>query len=634
MGSASLALPVAYVLCGALPLGLVPYVRGHSDKPGSTGLLITISGLACWAFAASVLFVATSYGVELVAASALILGAQLAGIGYFLIATEYVDWIEPTRRTLAALAVLVVGFQLVVLTEPLHQLVWAGYGPGHGADGRYGPLFAVHQAIGFGFAGVGLVVLGAEALSTRGVRRRQSTALVLSGTPPVVMAAIGSFLLVDVEFALSPFAFALSAFLYAWALFGVDFLQIVPVGRRWIVEEMDDAAVTLDPEGRVVDANDAARRLSDVADGTGSEGEPDGTGNDGGPDGAEISRGPDGAVSEDGVDESGSGVGARPPDTVDVGVPVEEFFGSIADAVGECDDVEELDDREIAVLDDGRERHFHLKTSRIGDERTRGRLVVLRDITELKRRERALEERERQLDLLRQVLARVLRHNIRNDLTVVRGYAREIETAAEAGRGAATADRDGGSSVDAGGTSAAVDPGELAGSIVEKCDELVDLSNKAATIERLVTRSQRSRRVDLAEALAETVERFREAYPSVDLRFEAPQSCTVETAVPVEFALENLIENAIEHSDGQAVSVSVATTDGRGTVTVDDDGPGIPAHELEVLERGEETPLQHGSGLGLWIVYWIVEHSDCSVTFSTGADGTTITFGVPLAEPV
>jgi len=33
-----------------------------------------------------------------------------------------------------------------------------------------------------------------------------------------------------------------------------------------------------------------------------------------------------------------------------------------------------------------------------------------------------------------------------------------------------------------------------------------------------------------------------------------------------------------------------------------DDGPGIGADELDVFERGEETDLAHGSGLGLWLV--------------------------------
>jgi len=41
------------------------------------------------------------------------------------------------------------------------------------------------------------------------------------------------------------------------------------------------------------------------------------------------------------------------------------------------------------------------------------------------------------------------------------------------------------------------------------------------------------------------------------------------------------------------------------SLVVADDGPGIPPAERSVL-TGEETPLEHASGLGLWYVNWIV----------------------------
>ena len=71
-------------------------------------------------------------------------------------------------------------------------------------------------------------------------------------------------------------------------------------------------------------------------------------------------------------------------------------------------------------------------------------------------------------------------------------------------------------------------------------------------------------------------------------------------------------------------------TETRATVTVADDGPGIPERELKVLERGEEKPLEHGNGIGLWIVYWVVEHSDAAVSLETGTDGTTVSVELPL----
>src|SRR6185437_13255634 len=71
-------------------------------------------------------------------------------------------------------------------------------------------------------------------------------------------------------------------------------------------------------------------------------------------------------------------------------------------------------------------------------------------------------------------------------------------------------------------------------------------------------------------------------------------------------ALRNLIENAINHApEGGAVVVRVAETEGRVDITIDDDGPGIPASELpritERFFRGRDRSSA-GSGLGLSIV--------------------------------
>lgn len=51
-------------------------------------------------------------------------------------------------------------------------------------------------------------------------------------------------------------------------------------------------------------------------------------------------------------------------------------------------------------------------------------------------------------------------------------------------------------------------------------------------------------------------------------------------------------------SEEHAVELSVA-----------DDGPGIPERVRKVVLSGEETPLEHLDGLGLWLVRWVVRNS-------------------------
>ena len=70
-------------------------------------------------------------------------------------------------------------------------------------------------------------------------------------------------------------------------------------------------------------------------------------------------------------------------------------------------------------------------------------------------------------------------------------------------------------------------------------------------------------------------------------------------------ALDNVLANARTHAPGARIAISVRRRDDVVDLVVDDDGPGIPAHERRVVHgrgvRGS-TATAPGSGLGLHIV--------------------------------
>lgn len=70
------------------------------------------------------------------------------------------------------------------------------------------------------------------------------------------------------------------------------------------------------------------------------------------------------------------------------------------------------------------------------------------------------------------------------------------------------------------------------------------------------------------------------------------------------------------------LGIHAAVQDETVTVGVSDDGPGIPQQETDVIASGQETPLQHGSGLGLWLVDRVVSQSNGTLSFEVDG-GTT-----------
>lgn len=123
---------------------------------------------------------------------------------------------------------------------------------------------------------------------------------------------------------------------------------------------------------------------------------------------------------------------------------------------------------------------------------------------------------------------------------------------------------------------------------------------------------------------------------SLDCRQAASGSILKTDRTLLRIALRNIMENAIQHTHTQTV-VTAATryVDGVMSVSITDQGPGIPPEEhgrvTERFYRG--TSSAAGSGLGLSIVDMAVQRLRGSLTFSNG-QGFTATLSLPLQAGV
>ncbi len=215
------------------------------------------------------------------------------------------------------------------------------------------------------------------------------------------------------------------------------------------------------------------------------------------------------------------------------------------------------------------------------------------------------------------VLNRVLRHNVRNGMTVIEGHAALL--------------RD-----------------ELAGTELEshvsaieaRTEELARLSDEAGTVRSLFDdESPAETACDVQELLSTLVEEFSESHPSATLSISGPDGLYARADNRLQVALRELLTNAIAHNDQPEPEVRLTARPAREEragewieIVIADDGPGIPRHEQAPFETGEETPLQHGTGLGLWIVYWTVALFGGEVTFEdTPSGGTSVVVSLPRA---
>jgi len=227
-----------------------------------------------------------------------------------------------------------------------------------------------------------------------------------------------------------------------------------------------------------------------------------------------------------------------------------------------------------------------------------GVVAVLRDVTDR-------ENRSRQL----RAVDRVLQHNIRNDLTLIRGHADTIrsEGSAEMARSADV--------------------------IREHADDLLTTSEKSRAVTEIPSDPPRQRPIDVADVVDTVVRSAVGSHPGARIERRVPPTATAFATSDIDRAIEELVRNAIEHSDRATPDVTLAV-DARGDrvlVRVSDDGPGISKMDRDVVETGAtREALYHGSGLRLWVVYWIARRSGGSVTAEDAEPrGTRATMSLP-----
>jgi PAS domain S-box-containing protein len=251
------------------------------------------------------------------------------------------------------------------------------------------------------------------------------------------------------------------------------------------------------------------------------------------------------------------------------------------------------------------------------DNRVVGVVGVLRDVTDS-------ENRAHQL----RVVDRVLQHNLRNAMTVVRGRAQQIadtagEREAAADEGAAAGDVD---SVAAG-----------AADIAARAEALLSTSEKVHQITEVLSDPPETEPVDVARAVEAVAAEIADAFPEASVTVSTPDGTVHASATTwIDRAIDELVRNAIVHHDRESPTVEITVTAAEDTVTVTitDDGPGLTGMNRDVLETGEAVDaLYHGSGLGLWLVYWVVQQSggDAAVRDATPR-GTVVTVTLPRSD--
>ncbi|NHN40271.1 PAS domain S-box protein [Halorubellus sp. JP-L1] len=246
---------------------------------------------------------------------------------------------------------------------------------------------------------------------------------------------------------------------------------------------------------------------------------------------------------------------------------------------------------------------FHLRSVTINDAEYVAAKVE--DMTEYRARERRLG-----------LLSRIVRHNLRNRTNVLLGYADRIKTAVED------------ESLE-----------EEIETIIEITTEVGTLSDSVKQLEEIAEPDAMEREPTNLRRVVETVvEESQEEYADFGVSIEGPAEIFVIADRGFTYAVEHAVRNAIEHNDQDIPSVSITlredSVEEYCEVRIADNGPRIPAEEIEVLQKEVETnSTYHGSGVGLWIMQWCISALGGELRFEENTPrGNIVSMVLPKAN--
>lgn len=515
LGLSPLGLSIIFVLfAGALLSGAIAVMAWRRrDIPGGTPFAAFALFAALWSGTAALQYLSPAVDLAVVLYYLSGIFALVAGILWLVFAIDYSGYGElltPPVQLLIWIEPVV--FTIITVTKPWHDLMPPNPRPETFAGLQLLVpyqhwLVTVQSTISYVAAMLGMGLIGWLAWRTRGGFRRQALTLLVGSLSVLVANVIYRSTRLSLHPGLDPTPLTMvgMSVVIAFALFRQDFLSVAELAPERMFEQFPDPVLVIDEQGRVIETNQAGSAFVEPGD--------------------RLSRDLEALDTALGDGEQ----------TVTLTTPMDE------------------------------ERTYDVTVTPLFDpyDRQQGRLVVLRDVTIRKQRERELQAQNDRLDQF----AEIVSHDLRNPLNVAAGHT---ELAAETGD---------------------LDHLDRTREALEDMESLIDDVLALARDETVVEPEWTT-----FESLAT------DAWPYVEmgstLVIEADGEVLADPARTA-VVLGNLFRNAHEHG---STDVTVWTgVDGDGFY-VADDGPGIPEKDRERVFGDGFTTSEDGIGLGLAII--------------------------------
>ncbi|MBN1317829.1 MAG: PAS domain S-box protein [Anaerolineales bacterium] len=259
---------VILIISSIILIFVAYYAYRKRENPGGILLALLSIALAEWAFTASIEATVKTLPAKILWSKISYIG--IVNIPLLLLLFSYEFTRRETVKKIWRFGPLFL-FQLVILglafTNEHHHLIWTTFTPssipgsntfiyGHGA------WFWIMIAYIYILMLISSLLLVLAFFRARHVHRQQFFITIVALIPPWLVNTLYVFNIEPFfETDVTPAAFTLTGLIIAWSFFRLYYLDIMPLARDQVIEEMKDGVLVLDSSNRIVDVNPAAQKL-------------------------------------------------------------------------------------------------------------------------------------------------------------------------------------------------------------------------------------------------------------------------------------------------------------------------------------------------------------------------------------
>jgi len=263
----TLLLAFAAVLAAILAVSILK----HRPNLGARSFSALMSAVSLWAFVSLFEVCSQDPHTKIFSYQIKYLFIVVVPLSWLTFCLYYSNRVRKLKRRHLALLLIVPAFTLLaVATNNYHHLMFVNFdivtvNAYHLIYPQFGPLFWLHTFYSYAILSVGFIFLAKHLIDSPAHYRRQVTYLMIGGMAPWIFNFV--FIIRAGEltyFDFTPVAFCISGVAFIWGILRYKLLDIVPIARDVVIQNMSDGVIVVDTEDNIIDLNQTARQLSGI----------------------------------------------------------------------------------------------------------------------------------------------------------------------------------------------------------------------------------------------------------------------------------------------------------------------------------------------------------------------------------